>query len=140
MSASRSRATSRRSVGSVMATRAAVRLLAITRSPLSSRRSSFFLASRASCALRNAYISGGLSRSFLAPSAIVVHRCCRLIQVLIQVARPSAIRRLRTIGVVQDREGPERTAPKYSRFGIAAPHLRRHDRPGYLRSGYLLAG
>src|SRR4051794_41502057 len=37
----------------------------MTRSPASSRRSSFVFASRASCALRKANISGGLSRFLL---------------------------------------------------------------------------
>src|ERR1700730_16919194 len=129
MSASRSRATSRRSIGSLITARAVVRRLAITRSPLSSRRSIFFFESRASCALRNAYISGGLSRSFLPVPAITIHRPRRLLDIVPR----AGLRRLRGRGVAQDRKGPERAMSQYPRSTIAASHPRRPtDRSGRL--------
>src|SRR5207248_1813302 len=100
-----------------------------TRSPLSSRRSMSFFESRASCALRNTYISGGLSRSFLPVPAITIHRRRRLLAIVPR-AGP---RQLRGRGVAQDRKGPERAMSQYPRSTFTASHPRRlTDRSGRL--------
>jgi len=120
------------SVGSVIAMRAAVRPAgddALRRSRHEDRSSSSRRAPRAAVRER-VHPAAGSVVSFLAPSAIAVYRCCRLIQI---GGGPIIARHLRTVGVVQDREGPERATPKYPRLDVPAPHETTHvDRSGLL--------